>query len=111
MDKITRIALIKEFEKYLSDNYPNMWEKEVMFNKLIDTKRRFRADYVITSHHLISDIVIEINGGQWVNGRHNRGGQGYQNDLTKFNLAQLNGIKVFQFTYEMLLSKEYEYYF
>jgi hypothetical protein len=46
--------------------------------------------------------MVEINGGVFVNGRHTRGGGGYETDLIKLNLAQMNGFKVFQFTYQML---------
>lgn len=90
-----------EFEKYINLRY-NV-KKEVVFNKIMDTKRRFRADYLLNDN-----IIVEINGGQWVNGRHNRGGKGYGNDLTKSNIANFNDFKYFQFTYEMLKSLEYE---
>ncbi len=33
--------------------------------------------------------------------------KGYENDLTKLNIAQHNGFKVYQFTYEMLMRREY----
>jgi hypothetical protein len=54
--------------------------------------------------------MVEINGGQWIRGRHNRGGEGYEEDLTKLNLAQSFGFKVYQFTYEMLERQEYKNY-
>ena len=73
-------------------------QQEVVFNTIMNTKRRFRADYLCPNLKLI----IELNGGQWVNGRHNRGGKGYENDLTKLNLAQRNGFQVWQYTYEMI---------
>ena len=101
MNKLQRQLVIKEFENYL-----NTFEKEVVFNKIMPTKRRFRADYLLRAKR----IIIEINGGQYINGRHNRGGKGYENDLTKLNLAQKNGFIVYQFTYEMLMSQEYKKY-
>lgn len=61
-------------------------------------KRKFRFDYAVPS----LKIAIEINGGQFVNGRHNRGGAGYEADLEKLNLAQLEGWKVLQFTYQQI---------
>ena len=75
----------------------------------MDTKRRFRADYFI--YKASRNCIVEINGGQWVNGRHNRGGEGYENDLTKLNLANENNYEVYQFTYEMLLRQEYKQFF
>ena len=73
-------------------------QQEIVFNTIMPTKRRFRADYYCPNLKLI----IELNGGQWVNGRHNRGGKGYENDLTKINMAQRNGFQVWQYTYEMI---------
>lgn len=101
MNAIKRTALIHEFEKYLTDK-GYFLEKEVVFSSVMDTKRKFRADYIA------GNIIIEINGGQWNGGRHNRGGKGYENDITKINLAQFNGYKVYQFTYEMLERQEYK---
>lgn len=105
MDRLTRIGLSTEFERYLAEKY-SIFKKEVVFNKFMKTKRSFRADYLLP----FENIIIEINGGQWINGRHNRGGKGYQSDLTKLNIAAHNGYKVFQFTYEMLQSQEYKKY-
>lgn len=102
MNKLQRQLIIKEFEQYIGD-----FETEIVFNKIMPTKRRFRADYFLRG----LKIIIEINGGQYINGRHNRGGKGYENDLTKLNLAQKNGFTIYQFTYEMLSRQEYKNYF
>lgn len=59
--------------------------------------RRFRFDYYLPK----INIAIEINGGSWMGGRHTFG-KGYETDLMKLNLAQQLGIKVYQFTYDML---------
>jgi len=67
------------------------------------TTRRFRADYCIKNKF----IVIEVNGGQFTGGRHNRGGKGYENDLTKGNIASLNGWVYLQYTYQMLKRDEH----
>ena len=69
---------------------------EVVFSKIMPTKRRFRADFFLEPN-----VIVEVNGGQWVGGRHNRGGS-YEKDLEKMNLAQANGFMYFQYTYEML---------
>lgn len=45
-------------------------------------KRRWRFDYAIPSHK----IAIEIEGGVWTYGRHNRA-RGYLADMEKYNEA------------------------
>ena len=79
-------------------------EMEVPFSRVMPTVRKFRADFLCPNIKLI----LEINGGQFVGGRHNRGGSGYENDITKINLAQIHGFKVLQFTYEMLQRGEHQ---
>ena len=107
---VIRKALLQEFETFLYKNKIH-FEKEVMYKKLFDTKRQFRADYVLNkiNNGGINElfITVEINGGQHINGRHNRGGKSYETDLQKINLAQKNDYKVFQYTYEMLKRREY----
>jgi len=110
MNALKRTFLIKELEKWLSDQ-KIIFEKEIPFKSIMETSRRFRADYFIDeSFHGRPAFIIEINGGQWTSGRHNRGGKGYENDLCKLNLAQSEGIRIFQFTYEMLERQEYKDY-
>lgn len=102
-------ALKNEFKAHLrSLNFKV--EEEVVFSKIMPTTRQYRADYCI----LDQKIIIEINGGSWINGRHNRASPvkgkpytTYENDLNKINLAQSHGWKVYQFTYEMLKRREY----
>lgn len=103
MNKLKRTALLIELERYLHNNFAIV-KQEVVFSKIMDTTRKFRADYLIED----TKTIIEVNGGSWINGRHNRGGKGYENDLTKLNLAQMNGYKVIQFTYEMLEREEFK---
>jgi very-short-patch-repair endonuclease len=76
---------------------------EVPFSHFLPTARKFRADYLCQRLR----IIVEVNGGQFTGGRHTRGGKGYETDLTKINLAQAYGYKVFQFTYEMLSRGEH----
>jgi very-short-patch-repair endonuclease len=96
-------ALKKELKAFLSRSIGETIE-EVVFNKIM------RADYCI----LDKKIIIEVNGGQYNGGRHTRAGAvkgkvytQYENDLNKLNLAQRNGWKVFQFTYQMLARRVY----
>lgn len=105
MDSIERKIVIQEFEKHLKSEYGD-FRQEVVFSSIMKTKRKFRADYFLPEYN----IIIEINGGQWNRGRHNRGGKGYESDLAKLNLAQKHGYAIYQFTYEMLLRMEYKEY-
>ena len=54
-------------------------------------ERKWRFDYA----HLPTKTAIEINGGVWSGGRHNRGA-GYLRDREKVNTAQMLGWKVFE---------------
>jgi very-short-patch-repair endonuclease len=51
--------------------------------------RKWRADFA----HLPSRTLIEIEGGIWVNGRHNRAA-GFAADLEKYLEAALDGWRV-----------------
>ena len=101
-----QIALLQEFEEYCKSCDYEV-RKEVMLNKLFNTTRKWRADYVL--YYLgVALCIVEINGGQWINGRHNRGGKGYESDLQKSNDSQYEGLDYYQYTYEMLERQEYK---
>ena len=110
MNKSQRKLLLIEFEQFLSQNFEK-WGKEVKFRDIMVTDRNFRADYCI-----YPNIIIEINGGQWQQGRHNRGARiskknpttQYEMDLQKSNLANLGGFYYLQHTYEMLKTGGYK---
>ena len=109
-NSIKNLALISEMKVYLKDKGYKV-EEEVVFSKIMDTRRRYRADFLIRSHN----TIIEINGGQWTQGRHTRASKvkgkdytQYENDLNKLNLAQINGFKILQFTYEQLGRQDYK---
>lgn len=55
--------------------------------------RQWRFDYAIPDLR----IAIEIDGGIWINGRHNRA-SGYIGDMDKFNAAATLGWVVLKFT-------------
>lgn len=103
-------ALKQELTAFLKKSFGEVVE-EAVFNKIMPTERRYRADYLIPGD---KKIIIEVNGGQYSGGRHTRAGKvkgkvytQYENDLNKLNLAQKYGFKVFQFTYQQLKRREY----
>lgn len=48
-------------------------------------------------------IAAEIEGGQWIQGRHNRGA-GFEADCEKYSEAALLGWRIFRFTPAMVKS-------
>ena len=59
--------------------------------------RRWRADFA----HIASRTLIEIEGGLYQQGRHNRA-HGYQADCEKYNWATMTGWRVVRLTSAML---------
>jgi len=64
-------------------------------------KRKWRFDFAIPE----LKIAIEIDGGVWTQGRHNRG-SGYVKDLQKFNAAAAMGWLILKFTPDQLDKNE-----
>lgn len=62
-------------------------------------ERRWRFDFAIPD----KKIGIEIEGGSWTHGRHNRGA-GFEQDIIKYNTATLLGWRVLRFTTGMVAS-------
>ena len=56
-------------------------------------ERRWRFDWVI----LDKKIAIEEEGGAWSGGRHTRG-QGFINDMEKYNRATIEGWRILRYT-------------
>lgn len=59
--------------------------------------RKFRADFYIPA----AKLIVEIEGGTWVSGRHNRG-FGMATDASKYNLATLLGYRLLRYTTDMV---------
>lgn len=68
-------------------------EIEVRFHPV----RRWRFDFAWPALQL----AVEVDGGTWVGGRHNRGA-GYERDCEKLNAAALLGWRVLRFTMAMV---------
>ncbi len=59
--------------------------------------RRFRADFAWPE----TGVIVECQGGEWLRGRHTRGG-GFTQDCERHNLIVARGWRVFYVTAKML---------
>lgn len=63
--------------------------------------RKWRFDYAIPAHK----IAIEVEGGAWIEGRHNRA-TGFIKDMEKYNNAAVMGWRLLRFTPQQLLTSD-----
>lgn len=63
------------------------------------TGRKWRCDFVWPSY----ELAVEIEGGQWVGGRHHRPA-GFEADAEKYNQVAMAGYCLFRFTPSMIRS-------
>jgi len=61
--------------------------------------RRWRFDFAWPDHYL----ALEVEGGIWVQGRHNRG-SGFLKDMEKYNEATCHGWRIIRTTPQALLT-------
>lgn len=80
-------ALEDEFEFQLKA-VKFRYEREARLVK----ERRWRVDFLIGGW-----LVVEIEGGHWINGRHTRGA-GFEKDCEKYNELAIRGFKVLRVT-------------
>lgn len=81
------------FQKRVKNELGVGLEVEYRFHE----KRKWRFDYALVEKR----IAIEVEGGIWVNGRHNRA-SGFLKDLEKYNTAAMLGWCVIRVTPEQL---------
>lgn len=68
---------------------------------LFHPTRKWRADFLLVGYM----VLIEIEGGLWVNGRHSRG-SGMQADMEKYNAAARLGYRILRFSPDMVKTGE-----
>ena len=78
------------FQRYLMSEIPGV---EVIKEYMFHYTRKWRFDYAIPE----LKVAVEIDGGVWDYGRHNRP-QGYMDDMEKLNNAISLGWYVLRFT-------------
>lgn len=93
--KINRTTLL--FVKLLEDAGLPCPELEYKFHPT----RKWRLDYAWPEHGL----AIEVEGGVWVRGRHNRPA-GYLKDLEKYNALTLQGWRLLRYTPQQCITME-----
>lgn len=83
------------FEKIIKKELKLNCVKEYRFHPI----RRWRADYAILKHK----ILIEVEGGVWVYGRHNQA-SGFIKDMEKYNTATSMGWSILRVTPKELMT-------
>jgi len=82
-----------KFEKLLNLLRIKGWVREFKFCPT----RRWRFDFAWPERK----IAVEIEGGVWINGAHNRGAH-FLSDMEKYNWATINGWRVLRYTNKTL---------
>ena len=64
-------------------------------------ERKWRIDYCWPD----KKVALEVEGGIWIQGRHTRG-QGYKNDIEKYNEVSLHGFTLIRVVPDDLLTED-----
>lgn len=64
--------------------------------------RKWRFDFADVDNK----IAVELEGGIWINGRHNRG-KGYESDIEKYNEALILGWRVLRYTSSFAIRRRF----
>jgi very-short-patch-repair endonuclease len=60
--------------------------------------RKYKVDFFLPEYN----VIIEIEGGQWINGRHQRG-IGFKVDIEKYNTITMAGYTLYRLTTDHFL--------
>lgn len=94
MSKTDYLPTLTSFLKALNKPAP---QSEIRFHP----PRRWRLDFGFPDH--TPKIALEVEGGVWVSGRHNRG-TGFIKDMEKYNQAVLDGWVILRATPQMVMN-------
>lgn len=83
-----------KFKEHWEILYPNI---DLYHNHKFLKNRKFKFDFA----HITTKIAIEINGGNWIGGRHSNA-LALNSEYEKLNLAVINGWRVFVLSPEMI---------
>lgn len=85
----------------LEAKFAQLWRilegPELATEHRFDAVRMWRLDFA----HLATKIAVELEGGIWKQGRHNRPA-GFRSDCIKYNAATAQGWRVFRLTVDMI---------
>lgn len=84
----------KVIKQILENECPVRVELEYEFHD----KRKWRIDIAVWSNLDDTKIAIEIEGGIWQSGRHNRA-SGFLKDIEKYNELTMHGFMLLRFTH------------
>ncbi len=75
------------------------WRREFQFY----AERKFRADF----HNFKHRLIVEVEGGVWMDKGGHSSGTGILRDMEKYNLAAICGFHVLRFTPDQILKSNH----
>ena len=100
LEKLRAKAKREKLENEFLFKWKAYWGPNLKHQHKFHATRKWAFDFA----HLDTKTAIEIDGGTWIQGRHNRG-QGFEDDCHKNNAAMELGWKVFHLTSGMINTK------